>query len=192
MEPLVFEPDRSRTAARRVFGSVIGIGGGGMGCLLLLAGLFMIPVALEGAKTNTGALWLLMFPVAGLLFLVVGSLFGGMLWSTGAGERIVVDAEAITRRSGKATTRLPFREIASLNAIWVRDSPRAGHWVLVISTRSGDRIDLGLAQDGYLAVFDVQAILAALLPRLSATAQIDPRIRAYASTGTMQAAALPG
>ncbi len=186
MEPLVFEPDRSRTAARRVFGSVIGIGGGGLGCLLLLAGVFMVPVALEGAKTNTGALWLLVFPVAGLLFLAVSSLFGARLWSTGAGDRVVVDAQAITRRSGTATTRLALREVASLSAIWVRDSPRAGHWALVISSGSGDRIDLGLAQVGYLAIFDVQAILAALLPRLGATAQVDPRIRAYASTGTMQ------
>jgi hypothetical protein len=191
MEPLVFKPDRSRTAARRVFGTVIGIGGGGLGCLLLLAGLFMIPVALEGAKTNKGALWLLMFPVAGLLFLVVSSLFGAMLWSTGARDRIVVDADAITSRSGKATTRLPLNEVASLSAAWVRDSPRAGHWALVMSTHAGNRIDLGLAQAGYLAIFDAQAILTALLPRLDAAVQIDPRIRAYASTGTMQASAPP-
>jgi hypothetical protein len=174
-----------------VFGGVIGIGGGCLGCLLLLAGLFMIPVALEGARTNKGALWLLVFPVAGLLFLVVTSLFGAKLWSAGASDRVVVDAEAITCQCGKTTTRLLLTEVATVSAAWVRDSPRAGHWTLAMATHAGDRIDLGLAQAGYLAIFDTQAILAALLPRLDANVQIDPRIRAYASTGTMPVATPP-
>ena len=185
MEPVVFKPDRSRNAARRIFGGVLGIGGGGLGCLFFLAGLFMIPVALDGAKTNKGALWLLMIPIAGLLFMLVFAGFGAVLVFTGASDRIVVSAEAITHKSGKATMTLSFQEIASLDTTWVWDSPKAGHWALVISAHSGGRIELGIAQGAYLAFFDVQAILKALLPLLPATVQIAPRIQAYASTGSM-------
>jgi hypothetical protein len=183
MEPLVFKPDRSRNSARRIFGGVIDVSGGGLGCLVFLAGLFMIPVAVEGAKANRGALWLLMLPAAGLLLLLVFSAFGAVLAFTGAADRIVLSAEAITHQSGKATTRLSLHEITKLGATWVRDAPRVGHWELVISANSGGRIALGIAQGAYLAIFDVQAILKALLPLLPGTVEINPRIQAYASTG---------
>lgn len=187
MDPLIFKPDRSRNTARRVFGTTLALGGGGLGCAFLLIGLLLIPVALEGAKTNKGALWLFMVPAAGLLFILVFGGFGVVLWRTGASESVVLSAEAIVLDTGKAATTLYLHEIASLDATWVWDSPRAGHWALVISAQSGGRIELGIAQGAYLAIFDVRPILRALLPLLSPTVQIDPRIQAYATTGSMQA-----
>lgn len=185
MEPLIFKPDRSRNTARRVFGTAIGLGGGGLGCAFLLIGLLLIPVALEGAKTNKGALWLFMVPAAGLLFILVFGGFAIVLWRTGASECVVLSAEAIALDSGKAATTLYLHEIASLSVTWVWDSPRVAHRALVITAQSGGRIELGIAQGAYLAIFDVRPILKALLPLLPVTVQIDPRIQTYAATGRM-------
>ena len=183
MEPLVFKPDRSRSAARRIFGGVLAIGGGGLGCLLLLLGLFLSPVFLGAAKSNHGALWGLMLPAAGLLFLIVFVTFGAVLAFTGAQDCVRLNAESIALTSGKVTTTLSFPDIASLGSTFVWDSPRAGHWALIISAHSGRVIELGIAQGAYLAIFDVKPILTQLLPRLAATVPIDPLIRGYAATG---------
>lgn len=183
MEPLVFKPDRSRNAARRIFGGVLAIGGGGLGCLFLLVGLFLSLVFLGAAKSNRGALWGLMVPAAGLLFLIVFVAFGAVLAFTGAGDSVRLSAESIAVASGKVTTTLSLRDIASLGSKFVWDSPRMGHWALIISAYSGGTIELGIAQGAYLAIFDVRPILGRLVPRLAATVQIDPRIREYAATG---------
>lgn len=114
MEPLVFKPDRSRNAARRIFGGVLAIGGGGLGGLLLLVGL----------------LWGLMVPAAGLLFLVVFVAFGAVLAFAGAGDAVRLSAESIAVTSGKVTTTVSLRDIASLGSKLVLDSPRMGHRAL--------------------------------------------------------------
>jgi hypothetical protein len=187
MEPLIFKPDRSRFAARRIFGAVLAIGGGGLGCLFLLLGLFLSPVILGAAKSNNGALWGLMLPASGLLFTIVFIAFGAIFVFTGAGDSVRLNAGSIAVTSGKVTTTLSLADIASLGSTFVWDSPRAGHWSLIISSHSGSTIELGIAQGAYLAIFDVRPILTQLLPRLSATVQIDPRIRGYAATGIVSA-----
>ena len=170
---------------RRSVGGVLAIGGGGLGCLLLLIGLFLLPAFLRAAKSNPGALWGLMVPISGLLFLVVFVGFGAVLAFKGSGDCVRIGAGAIAVTSGKITTTLSLADIASLGSTLVRDSPRTGHWALIISAHSGATIELGIAQCGYLAIFDVQPILAQLISRLAATVRIDPVIRGYATSGTM-------
>ena len=101
MEPLIFKPDRSRSAARRIFGAVLAIGGGGLGCLLLVLGIFLSGAFLEAAKSNRGALWGLMLPASGLLFLIVFVTFGAVLVFTGARDSVRLSAESIALTSGK-------------------------------------------------------------------------------------------
>jgi hypothetical protein len=189
MEPRVFKPNPARFTARRIFGGVLAVGGGGLGCLLLLIGLFLLPALLRAAKSNPGALWGLMVPISGLLFLVVFVGFGAVLAFKGSGDCVRLGPEAIAVTNGKVTTTLSLADINSLGSMFVRDSPRAGHWALVIAAGSGATIELGIAQCGYLAIFDVRPILAQLIPRLAATVRIDPVIRGYATSGTMLRAA---
>jgi hypothetical protein len=179
----VFKPAASRLAARRIFGAVLAVAGLVLGGLLLAVGLLLTPVFLEAAKTNHGALWGLMVPGAGRLLLVGLGGGGALLALIGTGDRVRLNAEsiAVTRRG--VTTTLALRDITAVGASFVRDTPRVGHWELVITADSGGRIDLGIAHAGYLAIFDVQPILNALLSRLPAGVQVDERVRQYAATG---------
>jgi hypothetical protein len=183
MAPLVFKPDRSRFAARRIFGGVLAVGGGGFGCVLLVIGVVLTPVFLGAAKSNHGALWGLMLPFSGLLFVIVFCAFGAVLAFQGAGDRVRLDDRSIAVTSGKRTTAISLSDIAGLGSRFICESPRTGHWALIITGSSGATIELSIGREGYLALFDVQAILTQLFPLLPATVQIDPVIRAYAATG---------
>jgi hypothetical protein len=180
---LVFKPAAPQAAARRIFGAVMAGGGLLLGGILLLAGVLFLPAILEGAKTNPAALWGLVVPGAGLLFVIVFAGVGGLLIFAGAGREVRLTAGAMTLKRRRATTTLALADIASIGAVFVRDSPRVGHWAAVIRAVSGGTIELGIPQGAYLAMFDARPILVALLPRLPAAADVDARIRHYAATG---------
>ncbi len=180
---MVFKPSASRTGARRIFGVIIAGGGLLLGGAVLLVGLLLLPAIFEGAKTNPAALWGLMLPVGGLLFVIVFGGVGAVLFFAGVGQEVRLTGESIALVSRTGTTTLQFAQITSVGARFVRDSPTAGHWAMVVDASSGRRIELGLAQGAYLAMFDVQPIVNALLPRLPAGVLVDERVRKYAATG---------
>ncbi len=180
---LVFKPAASTTAARRIFGGIMAVGGLLLGGIFLLVGLLLLPAIFEGAKSNPAALWGLMFPGAGLLFMVVFAGIGGLLVFAGTGQEVRLTPATISLKKRRRTTTLQLAEIVGIGVSFVRDSPRAGHWAAVIRVASGATIEVGIPQGAYLAMFDARPILLALLPRLPASADVDTRLRQYVATG---------
>ncbi len=191
MEPvtfkLTFKPNPGRLTAQRVIGLALAVGGGGLGCCFLLVGVLLLPVLLNAESTSGGsALWGLVFPVAGLLFLVFFVGMGAALALSHTGELVQLTAGSIVHAQGKSSTALPLTEITNLQVRYAPGYRTPGHWVLVISGQSGQLIELDIPQPGYLAAFDVLPILRELLPRLPCTVRIDPRVQGYAATGQMR------
>ncbi len=184
MSTVTYKPNPGRLLGRRIFGAVLALGGGGLGLVILLGGILTLPLFLEADKAHPGArLWGFLFPLVGLVFLMgfVGA--GVMVAFRHARDRVHLTSDSIVYARSKTRTTLPLPEISRVQGKFVRNPRVPGHWVLSISGRSGDSIELDIGQQGYLAMFDVMPIAKELLPRLPASAEIDPRIRDYAATG---------
>lgn len=184
MPTITYKPNSGRLLGRRILGGVLAVGGGGLGLLIFLAGLLAIPLFLEAANSQKGSrLWGLMLPLTGLVFVIVFVGAGALLAFSHTGDRVQLTSDSLIYAQRKISTTLPLPEIIRVQSKFIRNPRGAGHWALSISGRSGDSIELDIAQPGYLATFDVMPIAKELLPRLPAAAEIDPRVRGYAATG---------
>ena len=76
----------------------------------------------------------------------------------------------------------------SVDQGWQRarsSTPGVRYWYVLVETASGERVQLEITQDNYFGKFDVQKVMRDLLPRLSATTAVDPRIRDFITSGRM-------
>jgi hypothetical protein len=188
METTTYKPHSGRLGMRRIIGGAFALFGGGMGCLFFLGGILILLLMLGSETAPQEALPVtLLFacggPGLGVVFAVIGAIVG----FSGGNEQVQLTAEALAYTQGKTTTTLYLSEIAHLEGKW-RPGTRAGtgHWALVITDQYGDAIELDIPQGAYLATFDVAPILRDLLSRLPATAQIEPRVQNYVTTGRMR------
>jgi hypothetical protein len=181
---ITYKPNPGRLLGRRILGGFLAVGGGCLGFVVLLAGVLTLPLFLQADNAHIGARLLgFMLPLTGLAFIIAFVGAGALLAFSHTGDRVHLTSDSIIYAQRKISTTLPLHEIIRVQGKFIHNPRGAGHWVLSISGRSGDSIELDIGRPGYLATFDVMPIAKELLPRLPAAAEIDPRIRGYAASG---------
>ena len=195
METTVYHPDRGRRTGKQimgiafiVLGAVLGLllfcGGGAALVLVLASGLLpalpvVIPVMLVGA-------------LVGPLFVGLGLFFRRKAEEE---TRIEMTPDRFVYVEGEERTVLRLEEIRAVEGIWnpgrwsthwqTTDTAYhyPGYWTVVIRDDAGQEVRLDVPVPGLMVPFDVIPILRDLLPRLPATAYVDPYVADLVATG---------
>lgn len=195
MDTIVYRPDPGRRTGKQVMGiafivlgAVLGLllfcGGGAALVLLLAIGLVpalpvVIPVMLLGA-------------LVGPIFVGLGLLFRRQ---AGDEARIELTSDRFVYVEGEEMTTLALEEIRAVEGIWnpgrwsthwqTTDNAYhyPGYWTVLIRDEGGQEVRLDVPVPGLLVPFDVLPILRDLLPRLPATAYVDPYVADLVATG---------
>lgn len=162
--------------------------------LIALGSLFFI----VGCFLSVGLFFI--FPPAILVtcgLAVIGLGLAGFIawrWYNTGKQELQLSSQTLRRLMGKETFVVTLAQVTRLQVLqgsnWYTDPStnmrrQVYYWYIRIEDEGGHYIDLDITQGGHIGMYDVPRILRDLLPRLPASAQIDPRIQAYLSTGQM-------
>ncbi len=183
-EPLHFPPHPRRRQTRLVLGLTIGLSGL-MLAIVCSAAYFVAQTVWSSIAKDVGGLFLLIPAAAGLGAMALGAIIA----LSGRNDGVTISEDEITLVLGWQTTGISLAGIRRISASRVSQRLTVPRWRLDILGGTGEQLSLELPPGPEAPLFDVSAILRAILERVPQSPILSKEVELYLEIGKLPAPA---